>query len=113
MKSVHDKFEQEIKQILKDSIENIDAETQSQLTQARHHAMSLSEKKHLNPGGLWVSGVVITFTLLFVFISINHPSPDTNVGLSPDWIITSETDDIEMYQDLEFYEWLETVNINS
>lgn len=112
MKPVDDKFEQKIQQILKDSIDKIDAETQSQLTQARHHAISLSEKKYFNPVGLWVRGVAITFMLLFVLITLKHPSPDTRAVLTPDWIATSETDDLEMYQDLEFYEWLETVNIN-
>ncbi|WP_251358343.1 hypothetical protein [Kangiella sp. TOML190] len=54
------------------------------------------------------SALAATFVMVFIGVNWNKMSTDTSLAFNPEEIpIIMATDEIEFYQELEFYEWLE------
>jgi hypothetical protein len=91
---------------LETSLGEIDAATQSKITQARHRALDQLNSK--SPLQVWFPvGAVATACVALLILSL---APETQVeGTAPldDFEIISNIDDLELLEELEFYEWLE------
>lgn len=108
-------FENNVKHQLDSSVKTLDAMTQSRLSQARYNALqfALSKRIHL---GLWFTGSASAgvFALLVVMLMPASPqiqnSPVVVTATSPEWVLVTDISDvgeIELYQYLDFYQWLE------
>ena len=99
-----------IKKNLDDSTERLDAGVRSRLTQARHHA--LDQKKGVPSWfGDWswktVSGVAaMTAVLLALVLALNGPATNQAGSDLEDLDLLANADQLELYEDLEFYAWL-------
>jgi hypothetical protein len=94
---------------LDESIEHLDAATLSRLNQARQAALETASRKHsparswwLPAGGVAMLGVAILSGVLF--LNTRSPVPGTP-GINDMDIIASQ-DKLDMYQRLDFYQWL-------
>ncbi len=102
-----DKLAVNIKQTLDDSVDSLDAQTLSRIRQVRSRAIEQTEDRSLNWFGL-MSGALATACVMVFAIMILLNSPDTS-QMTPidDLDLISSSDNLELYEDLEFYEWLE------
>lgn len=96
-------FEKNIQQQLNISLTTLDASTQSQLAQSRNKALTNIKKSRFNIGQ-WFTGFATAATLALLVITVMPSSDNTLISSSPDWVLMS---DIELYQDLDFYQWLD------
>ena len=88
------------------SLEDIDASTQSKITQARHRALDQqSPKGQIN---FWLpAGAVATACLALVVLSLVSKTVVEETVPIDDFELISNIDDLELLEELEFYEWLE------
>ena len=99
-------FTDSIRDRLDESVEQLDAETLSAITRARHQA--LDSRKGSRESWGWipagaVAGICMAL-LVYVFVS-NHAVEE--VPVVDELELLSNIEDIEILEDLEFYEWLE------
>ena len=116
MSNNENNFEYNIRQQLTTSLENINGPIQSRLTQARNKALSHSNKPH--PHFIkWMLPLISTAVaaLLVIILMPSNPQQNEaiNMATSEDLIMVSEMEDIELYNNIEFYQWLETIDNNS
>jgi hypothetical protein len=101
-----DKLVEHIQSELENSLYDIDAATQSKITQARHRA--LEQKSGNSQINSWLpAGVVATACVLVLMFSL---FPQMNEGESApldEFELISNIDELEMLEELEFYEWLD------
>ena len=95
-----------IKQELDDSLNSIDAATLSRVRQVRARALEKTEKKSYNWFGI-AGGAIATACVLMLVVMLSIKNEASVTPLTPEEIeLISAMDEIEIYQDLEFYEWL-------
>lgn len=110
-------FIQDIKQELDNSCERLDAHTLSRLNHIRHQALeeTITEKRpafHQRP--LLSGGALAFFTLVLAvsfYFNIDTPN-EIDIALSEleDIEILSSEENFELYEDIEFYQWLSMNN---
>tara|TARA_R110001606_G_scaffold395664_2_gene568391 strand:+ start:6824 stop:7219 length:396 start_codon:yes stop_codon:yes gene_type:complete len=130
--AMNNNFEKNVKQQLDMSVTTLDAMTQSQLTQARYKALAYAQTKRLNISR-WFTGLAsaAVVALLVITVMPTQQTPvnqqvavtNTNQQLAtsnqqlaadPEWLLASDTDEIELYKNLAFYIWFDdTVGSNS
>lgn len=103
----NDDFEQSIRKQLHASEDNLDGATRSSLNQIRHATLTQNEKHTLLTWQGW--GLPLTaagIASIAMIISVNNPS--THHSITEPAIVFDEgpQQDIELYEDLEFYAWL-------
>lgn len=108
------KFENTVKQQLDMSLSTLDAVTQSQLTHARYQALKQIETKASWLG--WFTGLA-SMAILTLLVITAMPSIQTQnnpvLATSPEWVLVSDIadiDDIDLYQNLDFYQWLDNTS---
>lgn len=99
-----------IRRDLDDASANLDAGIRSRLTKARHAAL---DQKSARPA--WLSGWYVKSAaalaataclVLALSITLNH-APDSGKGSGlEDMDLLTASDQLELYEDLEFYAWL-------
>lgn len=109
-------FEKNVKQQLDLSLNSLDAATQSRLTQARYKALEQAKTNNFNLGR-WLTGfasaAVVALLVIMVMPTIQTPAPQqlaTNnqpIPADSQWLLVSDMDEIELYQYLDFYKWLD------
>lgn len=100
-----DKWLQNIRRSLDESVEQLDAATLSRLNQARQHALRARTRPHLL---LPVSALgAATAASLALFLWWQQPAPLAEPGLWEDFEIVAGQPDLDFYQNLEFYQWLD------
>lgn len=109
MSNKRNHFEKNVKEQLDMSLTTLDARTQSQLTQARYKALSSTKKARFNLGQWFTGGVSIVLLALLVItvMPTMQSREDPLLATSPEWVLVSDMDDIELYQNLDFYQWLD------
>lgn len=124
MNDIHDSTDpiwlERAKVLLDQSAQNLDAATLSRLQQARHAALARQPPRRFR-GWFLSAGLVGACALLLVFVMM-HPAPsETEIAVptdaaatksaetfsGDDMSIVSGDDSLELYQDLEFYAWLD------
>ena len=102
------------KSTLESRVDQIDARTQARLAVIRHRAVDIASGKHsatpdftrwfLPVGGL---ATAMAAVLVVVTLWTQQPSQDlAPVAVLEDLNLLTGSEEIEFYQELEFYEWL-------
>jgi len=102
-------FEDRTQRALRDSAEHLDGRTRSRLTQARHAAVAEIERRgSQRMRWLLPAGAAAAAVLAVVLLQgrIATPTPETVATVEDIELITAE-DSLEMYENLEFYAWLD------
>ena len=111
MKKSDEQFAREAKVLFDGSVDKLDAATLSTLNQGRHRALEAARA----PRGEWLRWVpaagVATAVLIAVMVTLPGPS---QVEVMPeamtDMDILLGEDNFEMYEELEFYSWLDVMD---
>lgn len=97
----------DIKETLDESVDSLDANILSRIRQVRAQAVEKSGNQSVNWFGV-VAGGLATASVMALAIIIVTQTSDTSSNLPVDDIeLISSSDSLELYEDLEFYEWLE------
>lgn len=100
-------FLQRIKTTLDENEAQLDTNTLRDLRLARHTALESLRK----PRRLWqpvaMATVAATVAVLVVALQVLQPKPATMQSGVEDVALLSANDDLELYENLDFYQWLE------
>ena len=101
-----DAFTRNLRQKLDASLDNLDGETLSAITRARHRA--LDSRNSSQQAWSWIpAGAVATICMaLLVYVFVSNPVVE-EAPVIDELELLSNIEDIELLEDLEFYEWLE------
>ena len=116
MKNNQNEFETNIRLQLNESLDSIDKATQSRLNNARNKALSAANKSQFNIMNWFVpliSTAAVALLLIAILPTNFQHDIDLNLATSDEFIMVSEMEDIVLYDDIEFYQWLESVDNNS
>jgi hypothetical protein len=104
-----DELNKNIKQSLDDSVDALDANTLSRIRQVRAQAVDRSEARHVNWSRFFVGGFATACVMvLAVVLLLNSPTSIHPIPVPVDDMeLISSSDNLELFEDLEFYEWLE------
>ncbi len=108
----------QIKQSLNQSVESLDGETRSKLSQARYKAL---QSKSNNKNWLPLAGTAFaSIVALGLFLNLNHQQhnsidefPVSLLDNAEDLEIITAIPELEEMEELEFYYWLETRTQNA
>ena len=99
------------KHTLQDSVDNLDQETLDRLATIRLQALAAASSRRsrrsswLMPAGGFVTAAALVAALL-LWTSEPAIKESAPVALIEDINILTDSEDIDFYQDLEFYQWL-------
>ncbi len=104
------------KALFDDSVERLDAATQSRLNQGRRRA--LQEIRETGSGGEWASWVpagglaaaVVVAVVVWQGTPVENNTPAA--GIATDFEIILSEDSLDMLEDLEFYSWVDTASLD-
>lgn len=89
--------------------ERLDGATRSQLTQARHRALAARHRK------VWIwpaAGGAVLASLVAVMVWTGRGPAINELNSANDFEMLTESDGIELYQEMEFLQWLEEEESN-
>lgn len=114
-KQADDELARAAKAAFDDSVERLDAATLSRLNQGRHAAL---ERLHSGRGaaawGRWVPLTGVAAAALITVMLVRGPEPVALPGDAvTDFEILLDGEEFEMLEDLEFYSWLETTDLQA
>jgi len=95
-----------VRDALNESVDRLDGEVCSRLTQARYKA--LAGQKTGDASDAWVPGGVFAVALTAMMVFSIQPEPTQSVPVVEDVELLSAVD-FELLDELEFYEWLDEV----
>ncbi len=106
-----------IRQSLDESVDALDASTLAKIRQVRTQAMERAAARDVNwfanRQGLVVGGLATACVMvLAVVLLLNSPTSIQPVPVD-DMELISASDNLELFEDLEFYEWLEQNDLQS
>jgi hypothetical protein len=103
-------FLERVRGVLKQDIENLDRKSADSLRQMRRNALDRRER---NQARLWKrlrvpAAALATLSIILLVVGVHWRSPvDVKVGdVMEDMEILASNDRLDMYIDLDFYEWL-------
>lgn len=103
-------FLERVRRTLDDSVDNLDAQTLSRLTQARQDALEQVESKpYLHKHRFWLTtaGLVATAAAVILAIFLTRvPSVPQYYSAIEDVEILAASENPEFFSELEFYAWL-------
>ena len=110
--NTHDdeRFADQAKELFDDSVERLDAATLSQLNQRRQAALAAASSEGSRVHwGRWLPAAGVTAAAVVAVVMMQ--GTPTGVELPPDEVTDFELllseDNLEMIEELEFYDWLE------
>jgi negative regulator of sigma E activity len=111
-----EQFAEKSKALFDDSVERLDAATLSQLNQARHRA--LEEVAAARPRTQWlrwmpVTGVAAAAVVAVMVMNVPVAVQTGESIMTTDFELLLEDDNLEMFEDLEFYSWLEAADLDA
>lgn len=108
-----DAFLERSQHCLDNSVEKLDSEIKDKLFKARRHALQqqYNYQQQRSGGGWWKNWVPVTSVavtaVLIIGISIQSGLWQSNeLVLNDDLELVTALDNIELYDDLDFYQWL-------
>ncbi len=112
-----EEFAAQAKSHFDDSVERLDAATLSRLNKGRHEALARQERSRLVGRRLrWLPATGVAAAAL-VTVMVMRGSAGVDVIPAPvtatDLEILLEEDSLEMFEDLEFYSWLEAADLET
>ena len=104
------------KALFDDSVEQLDAATLSRLNQGRHKA--LQEVHAAGPAGQWarwvpaggLAAAAVVAVVVWQGTPVEHSAPAA--GSAADFEIMLSEESLDMLEDLEFYSWIDTANLD-
>lgn len=106
MNRTDEELVQQAKEAFDRSVDGLDAATLSRLNQGRQAALAEARE----PGHAWLRWLPATAAVVAVLLVMNSLQSPGDVGVMPvtdlDIILSEES--IEMLEELEFYSWLDT-----
>ena len=108
-------FAGKAKQLFDGSVEQLDAATLSRLNQGRHAA--LDELQRSRPSALWVRWLPATGVAAAAIVTVlvmrgpNGVDIPVEPDVAADFEILLEGESLEMFEELEFYSWLEAADL--
>jgi hypothetical protein len=115
MKQSDEAFDKKAKAVFDESVEELDAATLSKLNRGRHAALAELHR----PAQQWSRWMPVTGVAAAVLIAVmvmQSPTAVDDAALSTaatDMEILLGEDSIEMLEDLEFYSWIDSVELDS
>ncbi len=113
-------LERRARQLFDESVATLDARTLSHLNQARHTAIEAAHKQRvvmprwLIPAGSMAAlmlSAVVTFQYLKVYSHSDSRDTGTQtVTAMEDMEIIASNEELDLLQDVDFYEWLDTAD---
>ena len=105
------------KALFDDSVERLDAATLSRLNQGRQQA--LQEIRDTGTAGQWarwvpaggLAAAAVVAVVVWQGMPVEHSAPAA--GTATDFEIMLSEDSLDMLEDLEFYSWIDTANIET
>ena len=105
------------KALFDDSVERLDAATLSRLNQGRQKA--LEEVRAAGPAGQWtrwvpaggLAAAAVVAVVVWQGVAVEHGAPAA--ASAADFEIMLSEDSLDMLEDLEFYSWIDTANLDS
>ena len=110
---LNDPLLRKVKQQLDDSVEDLDAEVLSRLNQARSAALQANEKRSWRMQPMWGGMATASVALVVAVLWLGGESPQMNNMVVEDLELLSSTEAIELYEDYEFYQWLNDEDLAS
>jgi len=102
-----DKITRNIKQTLDDSVDSLDGNTLSRIRQIRAQAIDKAVTQQSNWSVIMAGALATACVMVFaVMVLLKSPVANHTVPLD-DLDLISSSESLELYEDLEFYEWLE------
>jgi hypothetical protein len=106
-------FEQRSKALFDDSVEQLNGNIRSRLTQARHHAVAEAGTSRLQASRrFWLPAAGLAATALTAalivmpYVHRDHGLPEA-FAAADDMVILMNSDDLEMLKDMDFYAWMD------
>ena len=99
-------FINDVKAVFDRSVEQLDAGIESRLDRIRHKALAQKTGKSRR----WIyypAGALITACLVIIILSLSRPEIPGPSIKADDFEIFSTADKFDLYNNLEFYQWLE------
>ncbi|MGB5333641.1 MAG: hypothetical protein WBM80_15205 [Woeseiaceae bacterium] len=115
MNKADDSFERQVKATFDESVDKLDAATLSQLNRGRHEALAELQR----PGYRWSQWMPATGVAAAVLVAVILLQSPTGVDDFPDAANVTDMeillgeDSIEMLEELEFYSWIDTADMDS
>jgi hypothetical protein len=110
MTKVDEKFENEVRKVLDQSLNDLDAATLAEINRLKYRAMDAAEhKKSRRP--LWIIAPMLVSLLFIVLVNLPHQGDSqlTAPNLTELTILTG-SESLEFFaEDIEFYEWCSEV----
>lgn len=111
----NDQFVAKARERFDESVERLDASTLSQLNQSRHRALAEAGQTSLH--GQWMRWVPVTGIATAAVVAVMVMNGQVVMTDEPitttDFELLLEDDNLEMFEDLEFYSWLDTADLDA
>ena len=112
MSTTEEKLAQQAKQAFDKSVDELDAATLSRLNRGRHVALAAAAQPGLQ-WLRWMPATGVAAAVLLVMFTLRGPDEiDVIAAPATDLDILLSEESIEMLEDLEFYSWLDTQELN-
>jgi len=108
--SDQDKLVREARRLLDASVEGLDAASRSRLNRARQQALAAHTRRRPAWSSSWaLGGVAASLGVMVLAFALwqGQPAEQPYDALSDLELLTA-SDQIELYEELEFYEWLDS-----
>ena len=112
MKTSDEKLEQSAKRLFDESVDGLDAATLSRLNRGRQAAIEAAGSGR-SPWVLWAPATGVAAAAVVAVVMLNDPAVDEIDSSVADIDIILGEESIEMIEELEFYAWLDTVDLEA
>ena len=110
-----DLFEQKAKALFDQSVDGLDAQTQSTLNRSRQQALAETGARRIGPGR-WTQWAPAAGMAIIAFVAVSfwngepqlaEPAPVSDFEQVSDFELIMAEESLDMLQDLDFYIWLD------
>lgn len=112
MSTSDEKLEQSAKRLFDESVDGLDAATLSRLNRGRQAAIEAAGNSRPN-WTLWAPATGVAAAAVVAVVMISNPTVVETDTAAADLDIILGEESIEMLEDLEFYAWLDTVDLDA
>ncbi len=113
MKRTDEEFARSAREAFDESVDKLDAATLSRLNRDRHAALAELKRSRV-VWTRWAPATGVAAALVVAVVLLQTPTGVEEVPVAvTDMEILLGEDSIEMLEDLEFYSWIDTVNLES
>ena len=111
MKQTDEDFSRKAKEAFDSSVEQLDAATLSRLNRGRHEALA-ELRQPARQWSRWMPATGVAAAVLVAIVMLQTPNGVEEMPAAvADMEILLGEDSIEMLEDLEFYSWIDTVDL--